>query len=414
LRKGLIIVFILAVIGMLGTGCASGRNFNARLREIVKPYTFSTVRWELGVLGEAVRGAFSGKDKSNPDVSCVTEYFSLTDRIKKLKSQIETAKARNNQSDASSLEEELAGLEAQKAALENRVERTLEEQIEETFKEQGIFHPFDRHVRVKVTFPPLDFKLGRPPHVLVVSPRDRIESIREVTLRQDMTTEQMERIEAEADALNVSSLVVNLGGFSGTYPTFVINDASLRFTVDTVAEEWLHQYLAFKPLGFRYLLDLTGIARNYEIATMNETVASMVSKEIGALLTTRYYPLHSGDAEEDKEDATGFSFSREMREIRRVVDTLLAEGKVREAEKFMEEKRLYLLSKGYYIRKLNQAYFAFHGTYADRPTSISPIGAELRELRNRSASLKEFLDTVSAMTSRQDLQNALKERTAGG
>jgi len=78
------------------------------------------------------------------------------------------------------------------------------------------------------------------------------------------------------------------------------------------------------------------------------------------------------------------------------------------AEEFMEEKRQFLASKDYYIRKLNQAYFAFHGTYADRPTSISPIGQELKQLRNQSTSLKDFLDTVTVMTSRQDLINRLK------
>lgn len=74
----------------------------------------------------------------------------------------------------------------------------------------------------------------------------------------------------------------------------------------------------------------------------------------------------------------------------------------------MEQKRQYLASKGYYIRKLNQAYFAFHGAYADSPTSISPIGLELKELREQSSSLKEFLDKVAVMTSRQDLIESLK------
>jgi len=62
---------------------------------------------------------------------------------------------------------------------------------------------------------------------------------------------------------------------------------------------------------------------------------------------------------------------------------------------------------GHYIRKLNQAYFAFYGTYADRPTSISPIGLELKELRSQSVSLKDFLNEVAAMTSRQDLRDSL-------
>ncbi len=74
----------------------------------------------------------------------------------------------------------------------------------------------------------------------------------------------------------------------------------------------------------------------------------------------------------------------------------------------MEQKRKYLELNGHYIRKLNQAYFAFHGTYADSPTSISPIGIELRELRDRSSSLKDFLDTAAAMTHRQHLEESVQ------
>ncbi len=74
----------------------------------------------------------------------------------------------------------------------------------------------------------------------------------------------------------------------------------------------------------------------------------------------------------------------------------------------MEQKRQYLASMGHYIRKLNQAYFAYHGAYADRPTSIDPIGFELKELRSQSASLKDFLDTVAGITSRQELRDSLR------
>ena len=210
------------------------------------------------------------------------------------------------------------------------------------------------------------------------------------------------------DKLGVSSLVVELGGFGGTYPTLVTNEASLRFTIDAVAEEWLHQYLVFKPLGFLYLLDLIGVSRNYEIATMNETLASMVSKEIGSLVCEKYYPQPENDTHQNQTVKPEFDFNREMREIRRAVDKYLAQGEIEQAEAFMEQKRQYLASMGYHIRKLNQAYFAFHGAYADRPTSISPIGLELNELRGQSASLKDFLNTVAAMTSRQNLRDSIK------
>jgi hypothetical protein len=288
------------------------------------------------------------------------------------------------------------------------VEKIISRQIREFLNEQGIFNPIEKYIKLKVNFPPIEFKLDKPPRLLIVSPRDRIERIREIVLLQGVSVEEMESIEDEVDDLGVSSLVVTLGGFGGTYPTFVTNEASLRFTVDAAVEEWLHQYLAFKPLGFRYILDLTGISRNYEIAIMNETVASMAGKEIGALISQNYYPESNNNSTQPQKASSGFDFNQEMREIRRAVDQYLARGEIEQAEEFMEQRRQFLVSKGYYIRKLNQAYFAFHGAYADSPTSISPIGVELKALREQSASLKEFLETVAAMTSRQDLTRSLK------
>ena len=151
-----------------------------------------------------------------------------------------------------------------------------------------------------------------------------------------------------------------------------------------------------------------GLARNYEIATINETVASMASKEIGALVYQKYYQTDDGTNQPSEKDDSGFDFNQEMRDIRRQVDTYLAAGEIEVAKEFMEQKRQYLADRGYYIRKLNQAYFAFHGTYADSPTSISLIGTELRELREQSTSLRYFLNQAATITSRQHLLEMLK------
>jgi hypothetical protein len=232
--------------------------------------------------------------------------------------------------------------------------------------------------------------------------------MREVMLVQDLDVDQFEDIEAKVDALGVSALVTELGGFGGTYPTFVADDVSLPWTIATATEEWLHQYLGFTPLGFMYLLDSLGIARNYEIATMNETLAGMVSGEIAAHVLATYYPQYEPPRPEGAPPQEGFDFNGVMRELRLAVDELLANGEIEQAEALMEERRLYLASKGYYIRKINQAYFAFYGTYADQPTSVSPIGVEMGELRKQSTSLREFVNTSAAMTSRQDLIDSLK------
>ncbi|MCZ6891732.1 MAG: hypothetical protein O7F09_04375, partial [Chloroflexi bacterium] len=51
------------------------------------------------------------------------------------------------------------------------------------------------------------------------------------------------------------------------------------------------------------------------------------------------------------------------------------------------------------IRKLNQAYFAFHGTYADSPASVSPIHQQLLDLRDASTSLAAFIHTLQGISS---------------
>ncbi len=397
----------LLLVCLLGGGCAPSQEFARCLDSIVKPYRFSIVGWEFEtLLGGGEQSAPSGEVEDEPGP--VTRYFSLVEWIQTLRSEIEAIKYGERQGDLPSLEAELNMREGEKAILEEGVTRILTGQIRETLAQQGIFNPVDEYTGWEVSFPPLNFRLEPPPYLLVVSPRDRIESMREITLLPSISLEEIEDIEARVDELGVSSLVVELGGFAGVYPTLVTNEASLRFTIDTATEEWLHQYLVFKPLGFRYLLDVTGVSRNYEIAIMNETLASMVSKEIGAMVCQEYYPELENDTHQHQAAESEFDFNREMREIRKAVDEYLVRGEVEPAEVFMEQKRQYLASMGYYLRRLNQAYFAFYGAYADRPTSVSPLGVELEELRSQSASLEDFLDTVAAMTSRQDLRDSIK------
>jgi len=402
------ILISLLLVGLLGGSCLPTQDFDTQLKSIVKPYRFSIVNWEFKTILDGTKQLIFSKDgEVEEGLSTVTQYFSLVGQIKTIKSEIEAINTGNRDGDSISLEVELTGLEGQKAALADVVERTIEKQIKVVLAQQGIFNPIDEYLRLKINFPPLNFKLEKPPHLLVISPRAKIESMREILLSPSLSLKEMENIEAKVDELGVSSLVVELGGYT-TYPSLVTNDSSLRFTIEAVIEEWLHQYLAFKPLGFLYLLDLAGVSRNYEIATMNETLAGIVSKEIGSIVYEEYYSPNEISVHPTREDSE-FDFNREMREIRRAVDKYLAAGEIEQAEEFMEQKRQYLASKGYYIRKLNQAYFAFYGTYADSPTSISPIGYELKQLRGQSASLRDFLNTVAAMTSAQELKDRLNE-----
>ena len=77
----------------------------------------------------------------------------------------------------------------------------------------------------------------------------------------------------------------------------------------------------------------------------------------------------------------------------------------------MEARRRIFWDKGYTIRKLNQAYFAFYGAYADEPGGAAgedPVGPAVRALREQSGSLSEFLNTISWMTSFEQLIRAVE------
>lgn len=397
---------------LLVASCAfSTGDFDRQLHSIVEPYDFSLLKWELRTLANELRLVFLPNEKvSGDEAQIVSEYFSLAGQIQALESESDLARSANGE-DLALLQGQLERLQQRRAALEDTAEGILEKQITEVLIKEGILNPLDSYLQLKFVFPPVNFEFEPPPHLLVISPRDRLELAHRVVLSQDLSLDAKEKIESETDALGMSSLVVELGGFAATYPTTIVEDADLRYTIDAVVEEWLHQYLAFRPLGFLYLLDASGIRESAEIATMNESLAGIVSQELGSKVYQRYYSeLYAGESGGETEGSE-FDFDQEMRETRRMVDEYLAQGRIEEAEEFMEQQREYFATKGYYIRKLNQAYFAFHQIYAYDPASVSPIDADLKALRAQSPSLKEFLDKVAGMTSYQDLEKAIERPT---
>jgi hypothetical protein len=154
-------------------------------------------------------------------------------------------------------------------------------------------------------------------------------------------------------------------------------------------------------------------------------VASIVGREIGWAVMDRYYPdlappppdytpqpeSESAAPAPATEEDPAFDFRAEMRETRVRVDDLLAQGRIDEAEQYMEQRREMFVENGYQIRKLNQAYFAFYGSYADEPgaTGSDPIGPALRELRYYSDSLADYIDKVRGVTSFEEIQALLAE-----
>jgi len=190
---------------------------------------------------------------------------------------------------------------------------------------------------------------------------------------------------------------------------------SLEWLSDVVAHEWIHNYLTLRPLGLNYM-------DNQEMRTINETTASIAGTEIGRALLETYYPellpppapaAPPPAAAPQPAEPPEFDYHVEMRETRVEVDRLLAEGKIEEAEAYMENRRVEFWQNGYHIRKLNQAFFAFHGSYADDPrggaAGEDPVGAAVRSLRLQSSSLEDFLNRISWITSFEELQQLVKQ-----
>ncbi len=191
----------------------------------------------------------------------------------------------------------------------------------------------------------------------------------------------------------------------------VMLTTSLDWLSDTIAHEWTHNWLTLRPLGLNY-------ETSSELRTMNETTASIAGHEIAMLVLKHYYPeLSTGYAIQTvnlpfRSSHAVFNFNTEMHITRVHVDELLVQGKIAEAETYMEQRRQLFWKNGYAIRKLNQAYFAFYGAYADTPGGAAgedPVGPAVRLLRERSASLTDFLKTIAQMDSFQQLQAAVSQ-----
>jgi len=298
-------------------------------------------------------------------------------------------------------EAQLAALRTERDRLEDQVEEIIESQISGVLADEGLSTTWKLGGEVELIFPPVDFEFEDRPNILIVSPRDRIEIVDTVLLRPGMSLEEMVEIEEAVGALDHSGLVEPLGGVA-TYPSIVPQMPSLQDLLSKVAHEWLHHYFFFRPLGQKSW-------SNYDMTTINETAADMAGNEIGLMVYERYYAGGEEEVSPAGEQEPAFDFAEEMREIRIAVDEYLAGGEIEEAESYMEERREFLEANGYYIRKLNQAYFAFHGTYADSPTSVSPIGDHLRELREQSLSLGDFIRTVSGISSYEELLKMVGE-----
>ena len=387
-----------------------------RVRAFTRHIEFDYVTWTLNALGGKIRDGALGMQtylvNEQVERQVVLDYIELVERVQRAEGHLENIFADpevSNPELASALvRRQLGEMYAEREQLAPLAEAVLQNQVTTTVAELGLTYGGQ-------PFPPVLYRTTPLPTALIISPRDVIRQDYNISLPPDMTADERTILEEQVDsALDISSLVVNVGGI-GLYPTMVMQSTSLNWLAEVISHEWTHNFLTLRPLGISYM-------KSPELRTINETAASIAGKEIGSALIERYYPdmvplppAEIPDAPEEDEPAQvppPFDFRTEMRNTRERADDLLAEGKIEEAEDYMETRRQVFWEHGYRIRKLNQAYFAFYGAYADLPGGAAgedPVGEAVRSLRVESPTLADFLKRISWMTSFEQLQKAVEE-----
>ncbi|MDH5507563.1 MAG: hypothetical protein OEZ02_10110 [Anaerolineae bacterium] len=402
-------LFLFVLTQLVGPSSQSPGNAIEQIRAFTRDSEFDYVAWTLDALGVKF-GQFSLAAADYMDAAAqkqaVLDYIDMVGEIHKAEGALESVFADPGIEDieaaAAPLREQLATLYKQRTWLGPLAESVLQNQVAAMAAEMGF-------ALGGQSVPPVLYHSTPLPWALIVSPRGVIQQDANISLQTEMNVEQHVVLEKKISAaLDVSTLVVPVGGI-GTYPTMVAQTTNLVWLTEVIAHEWMHNYLTMRPLGMKY-------SATPEMRTMNETTASIAGTEIGQAVIAAYYPeflppppppQDDNAPEPPPPDPNAFNFRAEMHKTRVHVDELLAEGKIEAAEAYMEARRVFFWEHGYHIRKLNQAYFAFYGAYADVAGGAAgedPVGEAVRNLRQMSATLFEFVRQIAWMSSFEELQ----------
>lgn len=409
-------------VALLGAGGLTTDDLTSRVRAYTRNKEFNFVEWTIEALFLKLRQYAVGSENyltADERHQLVKDYLDLVYQIRlneyRLDEMYADPAVEDPETASSETRQELSNLRQERDLIAPVAEAILQEQVGEVASEYGL-------TLGGQPVPPVLYHSTTLPWALIVSPRETIRMEVDINLEPDLTVDQHVKLEDTVDEdLDVSSLVVGIGGI-GLYPTMVDETYNLTWLSEVVGHEWVHNFLTLRPLGLGYM-------NSPEMRTMNETAASIAGTEIGQAVIAKYYPELLPDPEPaeapqeagsqpeaQEEQPPVFDFYQEMHETRVEADRLLAEGKAAEAEAYMEQRREVFWENGYHLRKLNQAWFAFHGAYADQPgggaAGEDPVGAAVRALRAQSDSLSDFLKRISWMSSFEQLQRAV-ESTAG-
>ncbi len=392
------------------SGARADMSLHAQADRLTRPLAFHFASWELRSLAQKFALSLIAPQRFMSDAQrsrFVWRYLQHVKEAKQLEHEIAEAYADAQGGDPRAATRtqraELAALRDRLARESLLAEAILGEQVSQTLARGG----FGLGGQI---FPPVMGKFTPLPYMVILSPRDHIESVYQRSLVTGMTAADQAALEQKIEQAlpDYSAYVTAIGGLSA-YPAMMLESSDLDWVTDTMAHEWTHHYLLLHPLGWNY-------DRNPQTRTINETTASLMGEWAGQEIVLRDYggvrpkvkslpdPLR---ASERPSGPSGFDFNKEMYETRLVVDGLLAQGHIAAAERFMELERQEINRHGYHLRRLNQAYFAFHGAYASTPGGAAgkdPLGPAVRELWALSPTPQTFVHTIAAITTLPQLQ----------
>jgi hypothetical protein len=406
-----LVIYIIISILLLNASSIPPGNQLERIRSFTRTIEFDYGSWTLNALWVKLGQAALDtpryiENSTHPEI--VLDYLALVRQSMNVEGQINTIFADpatvDPYRDSVDLKKQLDQLKNQLSLLQPLVESILQNQISSAIASLDLGFGGQ-------PLPPVLYHTTPPPFALIISPRNVIRQDADISISPELSIDEVTTLEDNVDrSLNVSSLVEGIGGI-GLYPTMVMETTDINWLAEVVSHEWVHNYLTLRPLGINYLT-------SPELRTINETTASIAGKEIGRVVIERFYPDYlppppappAPPVPSTPQEPPSFDFRTEMRITRLEVDELLAEGKITEAESYMEERRQVFWDNGYRIRKINQAYFAFHGAYADEPggaAGTDPVGEAVRRLRSQSNSLASFLWRISWISSYSQLQQSV-------
>lgn len=381
----------------------------------ISDHSFDYISWEINAISDKIGQTLFGMHPYlSPEEGSqyVRDYMADLTRAQQLEAEITQIYINPDIEDpdtaSADLQQQRDNLRDSLSSRQLMAEAILEGQVATILVEEGFG-------TAGQLFPPMSMHFTEVPNLLIVSPRDAIRfeiSLNLTPLSVDNVTEIEEFLDETYD---VSSLIVPLGGIA-LYPAMILETASISRAVEVFAHEWAHHYLFFYPLGLSYFTGGDGFASETRI--INETTADLFGKVIASKVLERYYPDHPPPRLPEPIDPNAepiitsnnpdeFDFGATMNETRVTVDELLEEGKVDEAEDYMEAQRVLFVENGFNIRKLNQAYFAFFGGYQSGGIpgvgGRDPIGPNVRVVLDNSPTILDYLNNMRGIVTRDEL-----------